>query len=190
MCALTVFSEMPRRRPIALFESPCVRQPSTSPWRAVSPPSGGRPVAAQVAPSRSQQGGHEGLAAQHQPQRRQQRLCAGGLGHIAERAPLEGLAHVVGIVGRGQHDDRNVGTPPRELGDRGHAARAGHRQVEEHRVQIGVPGRELEAGRGVFGFEHHGARVVVRQQRGDALAHEGLIINDEKLHRRAPLAWS
>ena len=78
----------------------------------------------------------------------------------------------------------------RELRDRGHAAHARHGQVEEHRVEIGVIYGKVEPGGGVAGFQHNGARIVVRQQRGDALPHDGLVVDDEKLHRGSPRAWS
>ena len=40
-----------------------------------------------------------------------------------------------------------------------------------------------------FRLEHDGPRVVMRQQRRYALAHDRLIVDDEQLHQ-CPLSWS
>ncbi|MNT30628.1 hypothetical protein D3C72_1664330 [compost metagenome] len=113
-------------------------------------------------------------------QRLLQPLGAHGLGEVVDRLQLEGRDRVAGVR-RHEHHGRRVG-PAAQRARHLDAVDAGHVHVEQHEVEVhrGQVGQRLLALRGL-GRHLGGGRGAVAQQRAQARAGQGFVVNDQGL---------
>jgi len=134
-----------------------------------------------MARGRHQQRRHVDVSRQHQLQRRDHGLRRGRFRDVARRARVDHATHVARALGARQHDDRQIRVAARELADRGFAAHARHQQVHEHGVEdFLVDHAQRVFGRG--GLPNNHVLGGLAQQRREAVAEQGMIVNDEQLH--------
>ena len=124
---------------------------------------------------------HIDLAGGDELDRRQQQARVGGLRDVTERAERQRLAHVFRVFGRGEDDDRQVLTAPPDLGDGGEATDAGHHEIQDDDIEVGMA---LDGGqrlRHVASLRDDGVGTASSQQRRQSFAQHGMIVDDENL---------
>ena len=71
-----------------------------------------------------------------------------------------------------------------ELLDRGHSMHAGHLEVQEDRIEVGVKSRRLQPFLAVAGLEDDVERTRLPQQSCQARSQDGVVVDDQELHRQ------
>ena len=64
----------------------------------------------------------------------------------------------------------------------GESVAPGHRQIENDKVEIGMPVGKAESLRAALGQQHGDLRSQLTQQGSEAVPHNRMVIDDQELH--------
>ncbi len=105
----------------------------------------------------------------------------GRFGNVAQRAGTDHLAHVLLRFGGRQHHQRDAGKAAAILRDALDADEAGHVEVDQREVEVGVQRRLGEQARVVVRVENDGARCELRDHVAHALADQWMVVRQQRL---------
>ena len=182
-----VFSEIPSVRPISLFERPSRSSRSTSIcrpvkltllFRAPSSPASSRVDGWVV----GQESRHINIASENELHRSEDGSRRRGFRDIAKSAGGQGAAHIARVLGRRHNDDRKLRLAPAKFLKRRESVALGHRQIENDKVEIGMPIGKAKTLRAALGQKHRDLRAQLTEQGGEAVPDNRMVIDNQKLH--------
>jgi hypothetical protein len=94
----------------------------------------------------------------------------------------ERVADVMGALRRRKYDNRQFRAEPTEFRDGSKTIDARHGDIQNDSIQICVLGDERQRLGGIAGLQDYGLRSHLPEQRGETVAEDRVIVDDEQLH--------